>query len=52
MQRSIPLVGENDVLDRKTLAKIRMPNRAGFVPDARPEIGQKAKKPVAKTSGS
>jgi cytochrome c len=35
------IIGENDVLDAKTLAKIRMPNRAGFVPDARPDVGKK-----------
>jgi S-disulfanyl-L-cysteine oxidoreductase SoxD len=35
------LIGENDVLDAKTLSKIRMPNRDGFVPDARPDVGKK-----------
>jgi len=35
------IIGENDVLDAKTLAKIRMPNRDGFVPDARPDVGNK-----------
>jgi cytochrome c len=35
------IIGENDVLDAKTLSKIRMPNRDGFVPDARPDVGKK-----------
>jgi len=46
------VIGENDVLDAKTLPKIRMPNRDGFVPDARPDVEKPAKKTVAKTSGS
>jgi S-disulfanyl-L-cysteine oxidoreductase SoxD len=32
------IVGENDVLNAKTLPKIRMPNRDGFVPDPRPDV--------------
>ncbi len=47
------IVGENDVLDAKTLPRIKMPNRDGFVPDARPDVGTKpnakAKKAVAKS---
>jgi len=47
------IVGENDVLDAKTLPAIKMPNRDGFVPDARPDVGTKpnakAKKAVAKS---
>jgi cytochrome c len=35
------ITGENDVVDAKTLPKIRMPNRDGFVPDARPDVGRK-----------
>ena len=35
------IIGENDVLDAKTLSKIRMPNRDGFVPDVRPDVGKK-----------
>jgi cytochrome c len=38
------IIGENDVIDEKTLPKVTMPNREGFVPDARPEFGPKAKK--------
>jgi cytochrome c len=30
------IIGEHDVLDAKTLRQIKMPNRDGFVPDARP----------------
>jgi cytochrome c len=47
------IVGENDVLDAKTLPRIKMPNRDGFVPDARPDVGTKpiakAKKAAAKS---
>ena len=34
------IVGEHDVLDAKTLPQIRMPNRDGFVPDSRPDVGK------------
>ena len=37
------IIGEQDVLDARTLPKIRMPNRDGFVPDARPDVGKAAK---------
>ena len=47
------IIGENDVLDAKTLPRIKMPNHDGFVPDPRPDVGRSVKKkPVAKTSGS
>jgi cytochrome c len=32
------IVGEKDALDRKSLPKVKMPNRDGFVPDSRPDI--------------
>ncbi|HEV2289144.1 MAG TPA: cytochrome c [Candidatus Acidoferrales bacterium] len=32
------IIGRNDVMNRKTLAKVRMPNRDGFVPDPRPDV--------------
>ncbi|MDX1984979.1 MAG: cytochrome c [Bryobacteraceae bacterium] len=32
------IVGEKDVLNARTLPKVRMPNRDGFVPDPRPDI--------------
>jgi len=35
------IAGENEVLNAKTLPKIRMPNRDGFVPDPRPDIRRK-----------
>ncbi len=35
------ITGEKDVLNAKTLPKIRMPNRDGFIPDARPDIRRK-----------
>jgi hypothetical protein len=33
------IVGENEVLDARTLPQVKMPNRFGFVPDARPDVG-------------
>lgn len=33
------IIAEQDVLDAATLVKVRMPNREGFVPDARPDVG-------------
>jgi cytochrome c len=35
------IVGQNEVLNAKTLPKIRMPNRDGFVPDSRPDVKRK-----------
>ena len=35
------IVGENEVMNAKTLPKIRMPNRDGFVPDPRPDVKRK-----------
>ena len=37
------IIGEQDVLDARSLPQIRMPNRDGFVPDARPDVGKAAK---------
>jgi len=37
------IIGANDVMDAKSLPKVRMPNRDGFVPDPRPDVGSKAK---------
>ena len=34
------IIGEHDVLDATTLPQIRMPNRDGFVPDSRPDVGK------------
>lgn len=35
------IVGENKTMDAKSLAKLRMPNRDGFVPDPRPDVRRK-----------
>jgi S-disulfanyl-L-cysteine oxidoreductase SoxD len=35
------IVSAADVLDANSLPKIKMPNRDGFVPDARPDTGKK-----------
>ena len=32
------IVGERDVIDARTLPKVRMPNREGFVRDPRPDV--------------
>ena len=37
------IIGEQDVIDARTLPQIKMPNRDGFVPDARPDVGKAAK---------
>jgi hypothetical protein len=37
------IVREHDVLDAATLVKVRMPNREGFVTDARPDVGPRAR---------
>jgi S-disulfanyl-L-cysteine oxidoreductase SoxD len=39
------ILGEGDRLDATTLPQVKMPNRDGFVPDARPDVGPKARKP-------
>jgi len=39
------IVKEDDVLDATTLPRIQMPNRDGFVPDARPAVGRRPKTP-------
>jgi mono/diheme cytochrome c family protein len=37
------IIGQHDVLDAATLVKVRMPNRDGFVPDARPDVDLKGR---------
>ena len=32
------IIGQSDVLDSRTLPGVKMPNRDGFVPDARPDV--------------
>jgi mono/diheme cytochrome c family protein len=34
------IIGESDVMDARTLPAVQMPNRAGFVPDPRPDVGK------------
>jgi mono/diheme cytochrome c family protein len=36
------IIKEDDVIDAATLVQVRMPNRDGFVPDARPDVGRSA----------
>ena len=38
------IIGENDVMDARSLPKVKMPNRDGFVADPRPDVGEKANK--------
>jgi S-disulfanyl-L-cysteine oxidoreductase SoxD len=33
------IIGEQDVMDAQTLPLVKMPNRDGFVPDPRPDVG-------------
>jgi cytochrome c len=37
------IIGNDQVMDAKSLPKVRMPNRNGFVADPRPDVGKKAK---------
>jgi cytochrome c len=39
------IIGDAGVMDAKSLPKVRMPNRDGFVTDPRPDVGDKARKP-------
>jgi hypothetical protein len=39
------IIAENDVMDAKTLPKVKMPNRDGFVADPRPDVGKTANPP-------
>jgi S-disulfanyl-L-cysteine oxidoreductase SoxD len=36
------IIGEADVLDARTLPAVKMPNRDGFVPASRPDVGRTA----------
>ena len=36
------IIGPNEVMDARSLPKVRMPNRDGFVSDPRPDVGPKA----------
>jgi len=35
------IIAEQDTMDAKSLAKVRMPNRDGFIPDPRPDVKPK-----------
>ena len=37
------IIGEHDVMDASTLAKVKMPNRDGFIADDRPDTGKRKK---------
>jgi S-disulfanyl-L-cysteine oxidoreductase SoxD len=37
------IIGEQEVMDPTTLPRVKMPNRDGFVPDPRPDVGQASK---------
>jgi S-disulfanyl-L-cysteine oxidoreductase SoxD len=37
------IIGEQDVMDATTLPRVQMPNRDGFIPDPRPDVGQASK---------
>jgi len=39
------IIGEQDIMDAKTLPLVKMPNRDGFVPDPRPDVGQASQRP-------
>jgi S-disulfanyl-L-cysteine oxidoreductase SoxD len=39
------IIGENDVMDARTLPQVRMPNRNGFVLDPRPDVGRVGRRP-------
>lgn len=38
------IIGNDQVMDAKTLPKVKMPNREGFVADPRPDVGSGAKR--------
>jgi mono/diheme cytochrome c family protein len=38
------IIGNDLVMDAKSLPKVKMPNRDGFVADPRPDVGKKAKR--------
>ena len=37
------IIGEHDIMDAAALPQVSMPNRDGFVPDPRPDVGKPAK---------
>ena len=39
------IIGEQDVMDAQTRPQVKRPNRDGFVPDPRPDVGQALEQP-------
>ncbi len=39
------IIGEQDVMDAQTLPLVKMPNRDGFMPDPRPDVGPASPQP-------
>jgi S-disulfanyl-L-cysteine oxidoreductase SoxD len=37
------IIGEQEVLDARSLPRVEMPNRHGFVMDPRPDVGKTAR---------
>ncbi len=37
------IIQPDEVMSNETLPKVRMPNRDGFIPDARPDVGKDAR---------
>jgi len=44
------IIDTSDVMDKESLPKVRMPNRDGFIPDARPDTGKSASSASEKKS--
>ena len=42
------IVARDQVISAKTLPQVRMPNRDGFIPDGRPDIGRRAASPAGR----
>lgn len=45
------IVEEHDILDQRTLPQVKMPNRAGFVPDTRPDTALPRKRDASHQRG-
>jgi cytochrome c len=44
------IIDTSEVMDKESLPKVRMPNRDGFIPDARPDTGKSASSASEKKS--
>src|SRR5712691_7812357 len=40
------IIDAGEVMNKESLPKVRMPNRDGFIPDARPDVGKSARSSV------